>query len=96
MTTPAQPSAARQIRQLRVGVERFLDPFQAERGLQGESSIRAQRPRFAGHHREVVDRQAIVTPVAAEDLADHPELERREAVEHHHGHVLQHVVHDAF
>ncbi len=70
---------------------RFLDPFQAERGLQGESRLRAERSRLAGHYGEVVGRQAVVAPVGSEYLAYHPELERREAVEHQHGHVLEHV-----
>jgi hypothetical protein len=70
---------------------RRVQSFDAIRIRQGEPVFRAQRAVFPGDHREVVARQAVVRAVHAENLADHPELERGEPVEHNESHVLEHV-----
>jgi hypothetical protein len=70
---------------------RCFQSFDTKRIRQGEPVFRAQRAVLAGHNREVVAGQAVVRAVHAEHLADHPELERGEPVEHDERDILQHV-----
>ncbi len=55
----------------------------AHRGAQGPAGLRAA-------HLEVEVGHAVVAAVDAEDLADHPELEDRQAVEDQRGHSADH------
>src|SRR6201989_3679113 len=58
--------------------------------MEGEVVVRAPRRRLAGHDGQLVGRQPVVCPVAAEHLADGAELEREEAVDDHDGDIAQH------
>ncbi len=69
----------------------LLQPVQAVGGGHGEARRRDQRGRFPRHHGEVVGGQPVVGPVHAEHFAEHAQLERGEAVQDDHGHVLQHA-----
>ncbi len=68
-----------------------LQPLQAVLDLYRDARVHAQRRALGRGDREIVDRQAVVTAVGAEDLAHHTEFERVHAVEQNDGHVLEHV-----
>ena len=53
--------------------------------------VGAQRGALRRGDREVVDRQALVAAVEAEDLADDAEFEGMHAVQQDGGHVFQHA-----
>ena len=64
-------------------------PVEAVRHVEVEPGGGTDRPRPRRTHREAGHRHAVVGAVDAERLADHPELERRDAVGHQHGHVTE-------
>src|SRR5581483_2629503 len=74
----------RQRDQVRLG-----QPLEPVPRLEREVVARAQRPRLARDHRELIRRQPLVGPVDAKDLADQPELERLEVMHHDHGNVAE-------
>ena len=65
------------------------EPPEPMLGADGEARRGAQRGCVDGDDREVVDRQPSVGPRRAEDLAEHAELERGDALAGHDGDVAQ-------